>query len=116
MRKFLQALLDVGNPDPEAFFKELQKASRPDGKYTNMDRYRDFREVFMVSDAGKRVLNELFMMTHIHAPSIKGDSKVETVYVLEGERNIGLKLMSVLNCEPSRAEAPTRTVGRKPTN
>ncbi len=92
----------VGNPDPEAFFAELS-ASHPGKGYRNsMDRYRDFRSVFMGSEQGRRVLYEILLWSHIgHASAPRASFDPYETMFSDGERNIGIKLMVTMNSEPT---------------
>lgn len=97
----------LGNPDPEKFLAALA-ASHPGKGYSKMDRYRDFRRVFLDSEEGKRVLHELFSWGNMFrpiAPMSKFDP-YETAFH-DGERNIVLKLLAVMNAEP--VNRPTNT-------
>ncbi len=83
----------------EEMVKELGAAHPGRGRYDRIDRYRDFREVFLGSDAGKRVLYEILSWSRMFRPvAVKGDP-YET-YRRDGERNIGLTILSVTNIEP----------------
>jgi hypothetical protein len=93
----------LGNPDPEAFFAELVN-SHP-GKYKPVDRYRDFRRVFLDTEEGKRVLHEIFSFCGMFRPI--RNLETNAVIFHEGERNVGLKIMTTMNAEPK--ERPTRT-------
>ncbi len=82
--------------------------SRIEG-YTNFDRFRDFRAVFLTSDQGKRVLNEILMWTGLFAKTISSnpvDSYAS--HIRMGERNIGVKLIETLNLEP--VQKPDRVI------
>ena len=69
-----------------------------------VDRYRDFRQVFLNSEAGKRVLLDLMARGHYHKISAvlnMPDPKPELrTYLLEGERNFILWVLDVLHREP----------------
>ena len=65
------------------------------------DRYRDFRQVFMGSDQGKRVLHDILGMCHLLRPSpISRPIDGLLMAMREGERNIGLGILSVMHNEP----------------
>jgi len=80
--------------------------------YTRMDRYRDFRQVFG-SEPGRRVLYELLAWCHMVKTSVPPGPNIDPyrTHVAEGERNIGIKLLGVLQHEPP-IEQPT-TANRK---
>ena len=102
-----------GKPDPEAMFEELSLAYPGKGKYTDMDRYRDFRQLFMGSVQGKRVLHELYSWGHMFKTSIPGNKQPDRmIWQNEGERNFALKLLAALNAEPS-TEKPVKQKSRK---
>lgn len=80
--------------------------------YTPMDRYRDFRKVFLGSVEGKRVLRELLSWGRMfRAPPLGNPIDPPRVFIALGERNIALKLLSAIQDEPT--DKPQRT--RKPT-
>jgi hypothetical protein len=83
-------------PDPEAFFDALLAAQV--GGQSKTDIYRDFRRTFSTPE-GKRVLWRLFEWCHLYKPSVDFDSAARTAF-REGERNIALKIMAVMNAEP----------------
>ncbi|MEQ8356726.1 MAG: hypothetical protein RH942_14380 [Kiloniellaceae bacterium] len=90
-----------GQPDPEAFFEALRRASLG-RRYTRADRYRDFRAVFFGESTplqGKRVLWQILEWCRLFRPvSAPGDP--HETYRRDGERNIGLKIFMTLNAEP----------------
>lgn len=90
-----------GAPDPEAFFDALRQA-KLGGRYTPLDRYRDFRAVFLGESGpqqGQRVLWQILAWCRIFRPvSVPGDP--HETYRRDGERNIGLRIFMALNAEP----------------
>lgn len=99
----------IGNPDPDAFFAELQRSHPGKARYTKMDRYRDFRRVFMDSEQGRRVLYEILLWCHITRPSgpLAKYDPYETMF-LDGERSIGINIMVTMNAEPSARPTSTK--------
>ena len=99
----------VGNPDPDAFFAELQRAHPGKSYRGGMDRYRDFQRVFLDSDQGKRVLYEILLWCHITRPSgpLAKFDPYETMF-LDGERSIGIQIMSTMHAEPKARPASTK--------
>ena len=95
-----------GDPDPEAFFEDLRRASLGE-RYGAIDRYRDFRAVFFgesTPQQGKRVLWQILEWCRLFRPvSAPGDP--HETYRRDGERNIGLKIFMTLNAEPERDTA-----------
>ena len=88
------------NPgDPNDLFKELS-AARLDGR-TDMDRYREFRAVFLGSEQGKRVLSDVLAWCHMGFSSIKpGPIDPYDVVRNEGARQVGLKITTAISAEP----------------
>ncbi|MGF1593962.1 MAG: hypothetical protein ACFCUW_11815 [Kiloniellaceae bacterium] len=94
-----------GGPDPEAFFATLRRSALG-GRYTAVDRYRDFRAVFFgqsTPEQGKRVLWQILEWCRLFRPvSAPGDP--HETYRRDGERNIGLKIFMTLNAEPDEPD------------
>ena len=98
----------VGNPDPEAFLAELA-ASYPGKTYKPMDRYRDFRRVFLSDEQGRRVLYEVMSfcgMFRSAAPRANFDP-YHTAF-LNGQQDIAFKLLATMNAEPKARPASTK--------
>lgn len=87
-----------GRPDPEALFAQLARAHTGLG-YGDIERYRDFREVFLTTEKGRCVLNEIFTWANLFRPVLVPGDPYATHY-RDGERNIGLKILATLNAEP----------------
>ncbi len=88
-----------GVPDPEAFFDSLIRV-KLGPRYGRMDRYRDFRRVFLQSPDGRRVLWQILAWCHMYRPAaVRGDP--HETYRREGERNIGLRILATMNAEPA---------------
>lgn len=67
-----------------------------------MDVYRDFRAVFLGTEQGKRVLNDILTWCHLGHSSIKpGPVDPYAVMASEGERRIGLRIQTVMSAEPT---------------
>ena len=95
--------LQRGIPDPQVLFTQLSQAFTGVA-YGPEDKYQDFRHVFLKDQQGQRVLYEVLEWAHVFAPIIVVDKQGRvdgsmTLYQ-DGERNIGLKLLSTLNAEP----------------
>lgn len=89
--------------EPEALYADLvlaQSSGRPDPA----ERRRDFQRVFLSDATGKRVLHTILAWTHLYQSSVV-DGDAFATHVLEGERNIGLKLLSMLIVEPAAVTA-----------
>ena len=77
---------------------------------TEMDRYREFRQVFYGTDAGRRVLNDIMYMGGIYTTSPRVGEPYTTLE-REGGRKVVLKIAERLEVEPH--EPPTHQVTRK---
>jgi hypothetical protein len=94
------------DPDPEGLLRELTAGS---GAYTEMDRYREFRSVFLDTEAGRRVLHQILAWGHIWTTSMS--QTPHEMAFSEGERNLGLKILAAVEVEPPTR--PTRAATRK---
>lgn len=84
-------------------FAELVKSEA----YTPKERYHDFRKVFGTPE-GQRVMREVLAWCHMFKPSVFGNPIDPYLVTLkEGERNIGLRLLTTYHNEPP--EKPERT-------
>ena len=98
----------IGDPDPERFLAGLARAHPGKSRYTDVDRYRDFRALFLETERGRRVLYELLSWGHVFrasAPMANFDPHKTLFH--DGERSIALKIMATMNAEPM--ERPTKT-------
>ena len=98
----------LGNPDPEAFIADLA-ASHQGKNYSKMDRYRDFRRLFLESEEGKRVLYEILSfcgMFRSAAPSANFDPH-KTMF-LNGQQDIAFRLLATMNAEPKARPIDTK--------
>lgn len=92
-----------GRPDPEALFADLARA-HSGMSYSAADRYRDFRQVFLATEQGRKVLYEIFTWANLfRTVFIPGDPYA--THYRDGERNIGLKILATLNAEPAELPA-----------
>lgn len=83
--------------DPHALIAALARA-RGTPPYTEQDRRRDFRQVFLASAAGKRVLHEIFASTHLFATTfVPGDAFA--THWREGRRDVGLRILTMLDTD-----------------
>lgn len=90
----------VGSPDPVAFLERLGR-SRVGQNYTDIDRYRDFRQVFLESPGGRRVLWQLFEMANLFAPVAVLPADPYAAYHRDGARNLALNILAILNADPN---------------
>ena len=74
------------------------------GQRNPMDRYREFRQVFLGSDAGKRVLHDILSRGRIYRPSTHPGDPYKT-HTNEGKRELALEILMILHREPA-AERP----------
>lgn len=98
----------VGDPDPEAFIAELAASQSGQG-YAPMDRYRDFRRVFLSDEQGRRVLYEILSfcgMFRSAAPRANFDSH-HTMF-LNGQQDIAFRLLATMNAEPKARPMSTK--------
>lgn len=83
--------------------KELLEfiALLPNSKYTEKDRYNEFRKFFMGSEAGKRILVEILSWGKLFDTGISA-SPIDQIAmnIRAGEQNIARKLLHVVNNEP----------------
>ena len=83
-------------PDPEALVFELQMAAL--GSYSDMDRYREFRSVFLETEQGRRVLHQILIWGHVWTTSMS--EHPHEIFFAEGERNLSLRVLAALRMEP----------------
>ncbi len=97
----------LGCPDPERFLSELARSHPGKVRYTDLDRYRDFRTLFLETDRGRRVLYELLSWGHVfRASAPMANFDPHNTLFHDGERSIALKVMATMNAEP--LERPTK--------
>lgn len=96
--------------DPDEFLTELNAAVL--ANYSEIDRYREFRQVLLGNEAGKRVLRQILSWGHMWQTSF--DANPQVAAFCEGERGLALKIMAHLHIEPK--EKPTRQNVKKETN
>lgn len=87
--------------DLQAFYEALLPVRvTGEGSYTPEDRYRDFREVFYGSNAGKRVLAQI--MDECEGPPV-GEAQIESHAYLAmraGKRTVGARIVLWMNAAP----------------
>ena len=95
----------------EEFLNEL--ASAHTQNYAEIDRYRDFRAVFLGSDQGRRVLYAIMGFGLMYRSSAyRGRFDPYKTLFHEGERNLALRILTTINNEPT--EKPDRANSAKP--
>lgn len=76
-------------------FSRLHAAAPHPGQYSEVDRRRDFRQVFE-TEQGRRVLYQIFAWCHMAQPSFLPGLPSHDAAVRDGERNVALKILSAL--------------------
>ena len=90
------------------FMDELEQL--PKDHYLPLDRYRDFRRVFLETDEGKRVLRELLSWGRLfHSPIMGSPIDPYRMAIHLGEHNIAIKLLHTVYTEPKMKP----TMGKK---
>ena len=79
-----------------------------------MDRYRDFRQVFLANDQGKRVLHEILSLGRMISSPLPSTGLIDANRVLanEGRRTLALDIFAIIHAEPA-SDRPARA-NRKP--
>lgn len=83
-------------PDPDDFMREVMAAWEPG--YTDENRYADFRQLFLGSQQGKRVLHQILTWARLWATNFDPDGRIHAFK--EGERNLGQRIVTAINVEP----------------
>lgn len=99
----------VGDPDPEAFLAELARSHPGKAYHNSIDRYRDFRRVFLETEQGRRVLYELLSWGHMYrSPArIANFDPYETMFH-DGESHIAKMIISTMHAEPATRPKSTK--------
>ena len=96
-------------PDPETLLRELAAFGQyPQTETGAMDAYRDFRAVFLEDDRSRRVLSQILAWSHIMGST--ADPDPYQMAILNGERNLGLRVLATVEMEP--APRPKRRTPR----
>jgi hypothetical protein len=95
--------------ETEAFFETVSNLP-PDIGYTENDRFRDFRMVFLGSEEGKRVLRSLLGWGHMFKTSMPAGPAADPLRLAfsEGERNLALRIVTTINVEPANKPNATK--------
>jgi hypothetical protein len=84
-------------PDLIAFLSEISRSWPPN--YGPENRYADFRQLFLGSEQGQRVLQQIVVWSNLWRPSfVKGDPGLTAFH--DGQRNLGLTILAALHNEP----------------
>ena len=97
--------------DIDDFLAEISgvQAERRDPR----DRYREFREVFLTTDAGRRVLYDILKWCHRYGTPISrnpetGEAHLYNNFINMGEHHIGHLILKAIHKQP-RPDRPTST-------
>ncbi|HLE40019.1 MAG TPA: hypothetical protein VI956_00790 [Nitrospirota bacterium] len=72
---------------------------------------KDYKQIFKCQ-AGERVMNDLMLQCHFLDPAfVKGDPN-ESAF-MEGERNVVLRILKILNTSPAEIAARIETMEQK---
>ncbi len=79
--------------------------------YDEIDRYNDFRKVFLETDQGRRVLRQVLAWGHLLKSHLVRMHPIDpnAVLSLEGERNLALRIFSVMLVEPPKRQGEQTT-------
>jgi hypothetical protein len=105
--------LAAGIDDTGRFFETVNALPSGD-TYTEMDRYRDFRRVFLDTEEGRRVFRTLLQWGHMFRTSMPPGHVADPLKLAfsEGERNLALRMVDTINREPrSRPVTANRKKG-----
>ncbi len=96
----------------DALMVELSTAQT--GARPALDKYREFREVFLGTEVGKRVLHDLLSWCHRYRSPLArnletGDAHLYNTFVKLGEHNIGQKILTTIYVEPRVQPQKQRT-------
>ena len=94
----------------DAFVVDLKAAAL--SNYTDTDRYREFRQVFLGTPQGKRVLHQILSWGHMYVTEFDPQPTVHAFG--SGERNLALRIFAAVNVDPPAK--PVRQNVRKDTN
>ena len=98
----------VGDPDPEAFLAELA-ASHPGKGYKPMDRYRDFRRVFLSDEQDRRVLYEVMTFCGMfRSAAPRAEFETNETFFFNGQQDIGFRLLATMHAEPKARPTSTK--------
>lgn len=95
--------------EEEKFLGDLKDAVVSGGKRNKLDQYREFRDLFLGTDLGKRVLHDILGMAKLSARMVKPyPAEVDTkrMLLLEGARQLACDILDALHKEPNM-EKPT---------
>ena len=96
------------DPDHQAFLSELA-SSHPGRNYKPMDRYADFRRLFLETEQGRRALYEIMSFCGMYkSPAPRANFETNQTMFFNGQQDIGYRLLAVLNIEPKSQPKSTK--------
>jgi len=82
--------------------------------YSDQDRYREFRRVFLDSPEGPRVLAEILSWGRLFRQSITASPvDANLLLIREGQRNMAIALLNTIYKEPQAEKPLTQAKARK---
>ena len=103
-------------PEAQQLIEDLQFSFYNISNRTKVDRYQEFRKVFMGSDEGKRVLYEILGMAKLSGRLVAPfPAEVDTKRMLlkEGARQLAADIIDVMTKEPNMDKPTSQTRSRK---
>ncbi len=97
------------------FVDHLKSSFYDVGGRTKLDRHKEFVNVFMATDEGKRVLYEILGMAKLSArlvPPFPAPIDKDRLLVLEGARQLAADIIDVITITPE-LNRPTQTNSKK---
>ena len=98
--------------DPEELFDQFKKITQ---YQSDLERYKDFRELFLGSDLGKRVFNEILGMGYMANDTTKFNKygvDPNATLISTGERKLALMIHKLVMVEPPAPPPPTQKTRR----
>ena len=99
------------DPDHQEFISELAR-SHPGRNYNPMDRYSDFRRLFLETEQGRRVLHEILTSPSFcgmyKTPAVKANFDPYQMMFFNGQQDIGNRLLAAINVEPKHQPKSTK--------
>ncbi len=89
----------------DEYLELLADLSVPGEDYDPIDRYNDFRKVFLETEQGRRVLRQILgwgSLLKSHLVRMPHPIDPYAVVAREGERNLALRLFATMLVEPSK--------------
>lgn len=99
----------------DEYLEILADLSMPE-EYEPVDRYNDFRKVFLETEQGRRVLRQVLGWGHLlksHFVNMPRPIDPYSIIGFEGERNLALRIFSVMLVEPTKKPDKQTTTASK---